>query len=250
MRRLVHALLLGLLLAACSRNDAPVPKKLEKYVLEQPPASVGQKLDIGFDGKVTLLGARVDAPAELSRGDKVRMKLYWRSDARVDDDVRLSTQLLDGAGKRITDIDYAGPLRKRVRKEQVLGPGRWKPGKIYVDEQTFRVPKNWKTQKLEVAVSLVDGKDRLPIVRGKGDSQHRATVASLKIRPEGPKRARRDMPAPSAIQPPLAPPPASAAASATPSTAPAAKPAAPQPKVTGALERAPSAPQPTPPRAN
>jgi hypothetical protein len=255
MRRIAHALLLSLLLASCSKSSEPVPKRLEKYVLEKPPANVGKKLDIGFDGRVTLLGARVDAAAELEPGDRVRLKLFWRSDARVDDDVRLSTHLLDGAGKRISDLDYAGPLRKRVQKEQVLGPGRWTPGKIYVDEQSFRVPKGWKTQKLEVAVSLADGEHRLPIVQGKGDAQNRATVASLVVRPQDPKpRAKRPGPAlppavSGSIAPPLAPPPAASsgatkAAASVPSPAP--KPTAAKPSTTAPLKQpSPTTPQPT-----
>ncbi len=196
MKRWASALLFASVLAACGQSDTEPPPNLQEFVLDQAPADVGTRLDIGFDGRVTLLGARVKAPTKLTAGDKVRLKLFWRSDGRVGKNVRLSTHLIDGAGKRIAEIDYAGPLRKRVHRDQAFGPGRWTPGKIYVDEQTFRVPKTLKTEKLEVAVSLIDGNARLPIVRGQGDAQNRATVATLVVRPESAKKKPRREPKP------------------------------------------------------
>lgn len=186
MRRAAYALLLCALSSACSRTDATQPPgKLAKYVLEQAPADVGTKLDASFDGKVTLLGARIEAPPVVTDKDKIKLTLYWRSDEPVDDDVRLSTHLLDGAGKQIHEIDFVGPLRKRDQQSQRLGPGRWKPGHVYVDKQVFKAPSGrlLKTQKLEIAVSLADGEERLPVVRGAHDARSRVKVGELTVAP-------------------------------------------------------------------
>jgi hypothetical protein len=194
MRRVAQALLLCACVAACSPGSADKPpQKLERYVLEQAPADVGQKLDVSFDGKITLLGARIEAPKNLSNRGKVKVTLYWRSDAPVDEDVRLSTHLLDGAGKQIHELDYVGPLRRRDEQMQTLGPGRWKPGHVYVDEQVFMAPsvRLLKTQKFEIAVSLAEGEVRLPVVRGKADARNRVTVGEVTVVP-------RPAPAPAA----------------------------------------------------
>ena len=39
------------------------------------------------------------------------------------------------------NLDFVGPLREeRNNSHQVLGPERWEKGKVYVDEQTYKVP--------------------------------------------------------------------------------------------------------------
>jgi hypothetical protein len=206
MRRLGPALLFSVALSACSRGNSP-PEQLQKYVLDQPPQDVGAKQDVSFDGKVTLLGARVNAPPDLSNFSRVTLTLYWRSDAPVDADVRLSTHLLDGAGKLIQDFDYVGPLRRREQDRQALGPGRWSTGKVYVDEQIVRVPSvKWlKTQTFDLVVSLADGDKRLPVVRGAHDQENRVQVAELSLVPPAPPPA----PVVSAIAP--TPPPSAPA---------------------------------------
>ncbi len=233
MRRLAQALLVCACVAACSPGSADKPpQKLERYVLEQAPADVGQKLDVSFDGKITLLGARVEAPKNLSNRGKVKVTFYWRSDAPVDEDVRLSTHLLDGAGKQIHELDYVGPLRRRDEQMQTLGPGRWKPGHVYVDEQVFMAPsvRMLKTHKFEIAVSLAEGEVRLPVVRGKADARNRVTVGEVAV-----------MPRPAPVPAPATPSVSASAGSAAP--AKSAAPTLDRPRVPSVTVPKPSAPQ-------
>lgn len=241
MRSALRALAVSALLAlsACSHGspDKP-PEKLQKYVLDQAPADVGQKLDVNFDGKITLLGARVQAPDNLTNRGWVKVTTYWRSDAPVDEDVRLSTHLLDAAGKQIHELDYNGTLRKRDGQMQTLGPGRWKPGHVYVDEQRFRAPsfRQLKTQKFEIVVSLAEGEVRLPIVRGKGDELNRVKIGEVTVTPRPapakstapPASAASAAPADAASAAPTLVRPGASAPTTTPTSQPSSKANAPK----------------------
>jgi hypothetical protein len=112
--------------------------------------------------------------------------MYWRVDKALDDtDWRLFTHVLDGAGERLMNIDNVGPLRHIEHNRQAWAPGSWKPGKIYVDSQSFQVPRKVKTAKIQVVTGIWRSHDRLPIKSGPAITDNRALLATLTVTGKG-----------------------------------------------------------------
>jgi len=166
------------------------PAELQKLVVEKAPDNV-TKLDVNFDDKITLLGVTVEPGLEVAPGKRVKVTMYWRADKALDDpDWKLFTHVLDGSGDRLLNIDNVGPLRSGGNNTQAWPPGRWTAGKIYVDTQTFTVPKKFKSNKLQVVAGIWKGRDRLPLRSGPAVSDDRALVATLTTTKPPPKPER------------------------------------------------------------
>lgn len=169
--------------AACvgGSNDTSKEDKerLKSFVLDKAPDNIPVKLGIDFDGKVTLLGYRVEPAGVVKPGEKVKLIMYWRSNAKLDDGWNLFTHVLDGSGERILNIDNVGPIREWRGTRQALSPSAWEPGKVYVDEQEFVVPNTVKTSSIQVTVGVWKGNDRLAIKAGPRDRENRGIVANI-----------------------------------------------------------------------
>lgn len=153
---------------------------LAKYVLDTPPADVGTKLNADFDGKITLLGAKIEPAGLATPGTKLKLTMYWQVNKPLGEDGwNLFTHVLDGSGERVLNIDNVGPLRQQEGTRQVMWPSAWQAGKVYVDEQEFSVPASIKTGKLQIAVGIWKDTRRLPIKSGPKDAHDRAMVATL-----------------------------------------------------------------------
>jgi hypothetical protein len=177
-------LVVGLQLAACV--DKKKPKKepradLSQYVVAEPPKGI-KKLDVNFDGKVTLLGYQLKSKPSLKPGDKVSYTLYWKSEKPLQDGWKLFTHVLNEKNKRVLNIDAVGPLRDYGKsKEPALPPSEWKPGKVYVDEQSFTVPKAAAGQRVRLVTGIWKGDDRLKVVEGPNGGENRALITTLVI---------------------------------------------------------------------
>lgn len=175
---LLGALALGCVGGEEGPSNQEVAELSGKYALDAPPADVGTKLGADFDGKITLLG--VKAPTSAKPGQKVKITLYWQvKQALGEDGWNLFTHILDGAGKRVLNIDNVGPLRQWKDTRQVLWPSAWKQGKVYVDEQEFTLPANIRTSKIQIVTGLWKGDKRMPIKSGPKDREQRALVTTL-----------------------------------------------------------------------
>lgn len=153
---------------------------LTKYILDSPPADVGTKLNADFDGKITLLGAKVEPAGVASPGTKLKLTMYWQVNKPLGEDGwNLFTHVLDGSGERVLNVDNVGPLRQMEGTRQVMWPSAWQAGKVYVDEQEFSVPATLKTGKLQIAVGIWKDTSRIPIKSGPKDAHDRAMVATL-----------------------------------------------------------------------
>jgi Carbohydrate family 9 binding domain-like len=183
----VFALLTGIALTGCvggssdTQSSSPAEDKarLKAYVLPKAPDQMPIKLNINFDGKVTLLGAKVEPSGVVRPGGHVKVTMYWRSDKKLDDGWNLFTHVLDGSGERILNIDNVGPLREWKGDRQALAPSLWDPGKVYVDEQDFTVPPTVKTNKVQFTTGIWHDNDRLKIVSGAADRENRGIVANI-----------------------------------------------------------------------
>jgi Carbohydrate family 9 binding domain-like len=173
----------ALVLPACVGGSSDVSKqekeRLKAYILDKVPPNIPIKLNVNYDNKVTLIGARVEPAGTLRPGQQVKVTMYWRSDKKLPDGWNLFTHILDGSGERIMNIDNVGPLREWHDSHQVLWPSAWTPGKIYVDEQTFNVPSKLKTNKIQLVTGIWKGNDRLKTLSGPHDSQNRGIVVNL-----------------------------------------------------------------------
>ncbi len=178
------SLLLALAASGCvggAPDQARDKEALRGYELDAPPPSVGAALNVDFDGKLTLLGAKVEPAGTLARGQQVKLTLYWQSRQAVGEGWGLFTHVLDGSGERVLNIDNVGPLREWRETRQALPPSAWTPGKVYVDEQSFEIPADLRTSKLAVVVGVWKQNSRLAIKSGPVDGDNRALVATLHV---------------------------------------------------------------------
>lgn len=163
-------------------------ERLKSKILDKAPAKIPVKLDTNFDGKVKLLGYEISTKGPVKPGEKVKLTMYWRSEKKLEDGWNLFTHVLDASGERILNIDNVGPLREWRGKMQLLGPSRWEPGKVYVDEQEFTVPPKVKTKSIQVVTGVWKGNQRLKITRGRKDRENRAMVATIATTAKSPKK--------------------------------------------------------------
>ncbi len=176
----------SLAFAGCVGGSSDVSKqekaKLKAYILDKAPTTIPQKLDINFDNKESLLGYKIEPTGPVTPGQKVKLTMYWQSKKKLDDGWQLFTHVLDGSGERILNIDNVGPLRTVRGDHQVMAPSEWTPGKVYVDEQSFSVPKNVKTNRIQVVTGIWKGNDRLKTLAGPHDRENRGIVANISIK--------------------------------------------------------------------
>ncbi len=176
---LTLALLVGGCVGGSKGTSSSDLEKLKPYILEAVPADVPNKIDINFENKIHLVGYKLD-PATAGPGTDVKITMYWRCDEKLDDGWNLFTHVIDSNGERVLNIDNVGPLREVKEAHQALWPSAWEKGKVYVDEQSFRVPDEMKTADFAIATGIWKGDARLKIVSGPADSENRGIVVRVK----------------------------------------------------------------------
>lgn len=174
--------------------SAEEKEKLKAYILDQEPADMGARLDVNFENKFRLLGAKIE-PAEARPGTEVKLTYYWKCDDTVDDGWLLFTHVRDPILDKRDNLDSNGPLRNDKEApggapHQNLPPSKWEKGKVYVDEQTYKVPEWVKAPELEVLVGIWKGDTRMRILTGPNDSDGAAIVGKIKtgIQPPAPPK--------------------------------------------------------------
>ena len=154
-------------------------ERLKAYVLDAPPPDMQHKLDVNFENRIHLVGYKFDP--ELARpGTEVKITYWWRCDDTVDEGWQLFTHLHDASQDKSDNMDWNGPIRENRNNKQILGPDRWEKGKVYVDEQTYKMPDWLKGPELTVMVGIWKGDARLRIVAGPNDGDNRAIVGKIK----------------------------------------------------------------------
>src|SRR5690606_11275733 len=156
--------------------------KTEEVVLNAEPPGLKQ-IGARIDDKITLAGYKLNTnKSSFKPGDKVSYTLYWKVDKPIDKKGwQLFTHVFDGRKKRLLNIDKVGPLRQGG-----LQPSDWQAGKVYADEQSFKVPKNASGDKLQVVTGIWRGNKRLKV--SKGVQFGRDGVLALSIPLKGGKR--------------------------------------------------------------
>src|SRR3954471_7321707 len=159
-----------------SKSGGKEEEKLKAYVLDAVPADIPNKVDINYENKVHLVGYKVEPAGKAGPGTDVKLTMYWRADDKLDEGWSLFTHVLDANNERVLNIDNVGPLREVKDSHQALWPSAWKKGKVYVDEQSFRVPEDVKTPELAVTTGIWKGDARLKVVGGPADGENRGVV--------------------------------------------------------------------------
>lgn len=165
-------------------------ERLKPYVLEVAPGDM-KKIEVNFEDKVHIIGYKVEP--ELARpGQEVRITYYWRCEDKVDDGWQLFTHVHDPVSDKLDNLDDVGPIREKKNNKQVMGPDRWEKGKIYVDEQSYRIPDWVKGPELEFMIGVWKNDARLRVKAGPQDGDNRAIVAKVKtgLTVEEPKKTQ------------------------------------------------------------
>jgi hypothetical protein len=174
--RFIIALATLCLVFGCSRDDAS-KKRLKTYILDKEP-KIEKRLNVDFDGKVELIGYKFNTKSP-KPDKKVKLTLYWKPKQKLDDNMKLFTHVLDGSGEKVASLDDKGPLREKKGGKTSLPLSQWEPGKIYVDEQPFKIPSKIKTERFQIVTGITKGGQRVAIKSGPKDSQNRATVLNM-----------------------------------------------------------------------
>jgi hypothetical protein len=188
--RLAGALLAGALLAALltlsgcvesSKSNSQNAARLAAYILDAAPP-VPHKLDLNYEGKIRLLGYKIEPEGKIAPGADVQLSLFWQCDERLDEGWQLFTHLLDERGARLAagNLDNVGPLRDTSSGTQALPPSSWKKGKVYVDEQRFTMPPD-AAGEVQIVTGIWKGDTRLRILGPGGDSEQRGLVTRVRL---------------------------------------------------------------------
>jgi hypothetical protein len=153
--------------------------RLKPYILDTAPETIPHKLDVNFENRIHIIGYKFD-PETAKPGTEVKITYWWRCDDTVDDGWQLFTHLNDPSQDKSDNLDNNGPIRELKNGKQVLGPDRWEKGKVYVDEQTYKMPDWVKGPELTVMVGVWKGDARLRIVTGPNDGDNRAIIGKVK----------------------------------------------------------------------
>jgi len=191
---LLFAAIVSLGLAACvgggKGQSAEDKERLKAFVVESIPDNA-KKIDANFENKIHLVGVRAE-PENAPPGTEVKLTFYWRCDEPIEPGWALSTHVQHEGFERPDNLDAAGPLREWKDGQQIFGPSRWERGKIYVDEQTYRMPTDLKGPDSLVYLSIWKNDARLRIQSGPTDGQNRVIAAKLKtgLAPQAPEKVQ------------------------------------------------------------
>ncbi|HQY63690.1 MAG TPA: carbohydrate-binding family 9-like protein [Polyangiaceae bacterium] len=170
-----------------SKTQSPEDKeRLKSFVVDALP-STAKKLDANFENKIHLIGYRAE-PESAPPGTEVKLTYYWRCDDPIEAGWALSTHIQHEGFERPDNADGVGALREWKDGVQIFGPSRWERGKIYVDEQTYRMPAELRGMDSLVYVSIWKNDARLRIISGPTDGENRALVVKLRtgVAPKAP----------------------------------------------------------------
>jgi len=120
-----------------------------------PPESLGVRLDAGFGGRATLLGA--DGLAPVSAGDSLELTLFWRGESAFDADYTVFVHLLGADGTPVVNADHLPPRPT----------SNWAEGEIIADAVTLAIPADLPPGEYPLEIGLYNAADpafpRLPL---------------------------------------------------------------------------------------
>jgi hypothetical protein len=186
--RFAVLLILGLSGCAERAQNADVATELAAYVAQEIPEPAHRAF-IDFGGKLQLVAYDLSPDGKAGPGQSVTAKLYWKPVSVISPGWGFFTHLEDARGRQLRNFDEAGPLRKWLSGKAPKGLSMLELGTMYVDEQTFEMPKAEElTPEVLLAVGVWNGDMRLPVVSGPSDGHHGGIVARIDTGLEWPKK--------------------------------------------------------------
>jgi hypothetical protein len=157
------ACVIGLVVSAavgCSKSEPPPAPPAPTLVLDAVPGGVRPREAV-FDGKIQAVGYKLQSRGSMRPGSRAHVTIYWSVKDKVEPGHHLLAALLDDAGEKLVDLDKAGPLR-----DPGLPLENWVPGKVYVDDLSFTVPRDVKTWRVQLVVGVAKGDQKLAVTGG------------------------------------------------------------------------------------
>ncbi|MGC4087330.1 MAG: carbohydrate-binding family 9-like protein [Polyangiaceae bacterium] len=148
----------------CSKSEPPAAPAPPTLTLDAMPGGVRPR-DVVFDGNTTVIGYKMQSKGTMRPGARVHVTLYWSVKQKLEPGLRLLAELRDDAGERLIDLEKAGPLR-----DPGLALENWVPGKVYVDDLYFTVPKNVKTWRVQLFAGVARGAEKLKVTTGSSEN--------------------------------------------------------------------------------
>ncbi|MFZ5891658.1 MAG: carbohydrate-binding family 9-like protein [Myxococcota bacterium] len=148
----------------CDRNE-PAKPEAPKLSVDALPKDA-RPVQIDFDGKLKVVGYKLNTRGPMRPGRNVSVSLYWKADQKLEPGYRLAARLVDGAGETMLSLDDASALRAQRDGRLLHGPESWTPGKLYVDELTFNVPRSVNSSKVQILASVAKGEQRVRVTAG------------------------------------------------------------------------------------
>jgi 4-amino-4-deoxy-L-arabinose transferase-like glycosyltransferase len=145
----------------------PLPTLLNAYALPQPldpPLRVDRPLQATFAAGMKLLGVDLPEGAALSPGEKLPLRLYFQTDAPIDQNYTLFLHLADANDNLLYQFDGV-PFAGRHPT------GQWQPGAIFADahQLTAKAVSTDTLAVLSLGFYRYDDPDaRQPVVAGNG----------------------------------------------------------------------------------
>lgn len=173
-------------------KNAEAASELAQFVVPEIPETAHHEF-IDFGGKIELVGCDLSPDGKAGPGQTVHAKLYWKPVSVIGPGWSLFTHLEDARGRQLRNLDEEGPFRKWLAGKAPHGLDLLDLANIYVDEQTFDMP---KAEDLTPEVLLVVGVftedhpqhyTNLPVVSGPADDHHAGIVARIETGLEWPK---------------------------------------------------------------
>jgi hypothetical protein len=179
----IVAAALAIASAACISNSkkgsSEDRERTKEYVLSAMPADGVVKTDVNFENKVRIVGYKV-TPETAAPGTEVKITYYWQAEGPVEAGWKLFTHVHEPKTDKYDNLDWNGVIREQRGDSQLLGPDKWEKGKVYVDEQTWRVP-DWASQpEIEMMVGVWKDNARLRVVSGPNDGENRVILVRVK----------------------------------------------------------------------
>lgn len=144
---------------------------LRRFVVDRLPRQPQHPVSADFEGKVELLG--YDLPAEIQRGSKFKITLYYKVNAPI-------------AGGYKVFIHFDGS--NRFNGDHVPLGGKfptsyWYPGFYIIDEHVMEADRmNTSSASYQIFTGFWIGERRLKVVSGPSDGENRVKLGTVRVR--------------------------------------------------------------------
>lgn len=153
-----------------------IPAYAAPTLVNAATLKIDQPLKVTFDGQAELLGAQVDR-AQAQPGDPIKVTLYWRALAAMDQSYVEFVHLIDADGIIVAQRD-TWPGRG------LYPTGLWQPGQVFADELYLHVPDGaYAPNVATVRVGLYDSQGTRLVAEGANLEDNAAAIGQVALSP-------------------------------------------------------------------